>query len=151
MAGRAGGPVAAKAFWDSSALVPLCVKQPTTSRLLSFYRAYAVVMWWATPIEIFSGLARLLRMSSISTTEHAQGRRLATLLVDSASIIQPSDTLRKQAGLLVEQYDLRAGDGFQLAAALEWCGNVSQSRVFFTTDRRLGAVAVLTGFDVRQI
>jgi len=151
MAGRAGGPVTAKAFWDSSALIPLCVKQQSTLRLIPFYRAYAIVMWWATPVEIFSGLARLLRMKSISTAEHAHGRNLATLLVDSASIIQPSDTLRKQAGILVEQYDLRAGDAFQLAAALEWCGKISRSRVFFTTDRRLGEAALLSGFDVRQI
>jgi hypothetical protein len=58
------GPV--RAFWDSSALVPLCVGQSLTPGAVGLYRTYEVVVWWATPVEIASALARLLGMGASS-------------------------------------------------------------------------------------
>jgi predicted nucleic acid-binding protein len=52
---------------------------------------------------------------------------------------------------LVERYDLRAADSFQLAAALEWCEDAPQGRVFLTTDKKLRDAALLSGFDVKQM
>jgi hypothetical protein len=51
----------------------------------------------------------------------------------------------------VERYDLRAADSFQLAAALEWCENAPQGRVFLTTDQKLREAALLNGFDAKQM
>ena len=54
---------------------------------------------------------------------------------------------RGRAELLVQRYDLRASDALQLAAALEWCGDVPQGQAFLTFDRRLFQAALLNGFN----
>ncbi len=121
MAGRAGRPIGRHpAFWDTSALVPLCVRQSMTPTAVALYKLHSVVVWWATPVEIASALARLVRMMQIDPADCAKARKLANVLSDSWSVIQPSDALRAKALQLVDRYDLRAADSLQLAAALEW-------------------------------
>lgn len=139
------------AFWDSSALVPLCVRQSVTPRTIALYKTHDVAVWWSTPVEIASALARLLRMQELDSTEWTKARRLATRLADSWSVIQPSDAVRAGSIQLVERYDLRAADSFQLAAALEWCEDSPQGRVFLSTDQKLRESALLSGFDAKQI
>lgn len=152
MAGRAGKPVSrVPAFWDASALVALCVRQGMTLRAIALYKTYDAVVWWATPVEIASALARLMRMKQLDATDWAKARKLAKNLADSWSVIQPSDALRMTSIQLVERYDLRAADSFQLAAALEWCEYTPQSRVFLTADQRLRDAALLSGFDAMQM
>ncbi len=152
MAGRAGKPITrVPAFWDSSALVPLCVRQSITPKAVSLFQVHDVVVWWSTPVEIASALSRLLRMKQIDGSDCAKARKLARVIGDFWSVIQPSDALRSKAVQLVERYDLRAADSLQLAAALEWCEDVPQGRVFLTADERLRQAALLSGFDAAQI
>lgn len=139
------------AFWDTSALVPLCVRQSMTATTVALHKTYDVVVWWTVPVEIASALARLLRMKQINPADCAKARKLAGVLSDSWSVIQPSDALRAKALQLLERYDLRAADSLQLAAALEWCEGDPQGRVFLTADERLREAALLTGFDAKQI
>lgn len=152
MAGRAGNPVKRlSAFWDSSALVPLCVHQPITPHAIAFYRTYNMVVWLSTPVEISSALARLARMKQITADELAKARLLAQDLADSWSVIQPADDLRTKAAQLVETRELRAADSLQLAAALAWCEQVPQGRVLLTADQKLRDAALLSGFDAPQL
>jgi predicted nucleic acid-binding protein len=139
------------AFWDSSALVPLCVRQGITPRAIALYKIHDAAVWWAAPVEIASALARLVRMKQLDSDDWTKARKLAKRLADSWSVIQPSDALRAKSIQLVERYDLRAADSFQLAAALEWCENAPQGRVFLTTDQKLRAAALLSGFDAKQM
>jgi predicted nucleic acid-binding protein len=90
-------------------------------------------------------------MKQINPADCAKARKLAGVLSDSWSVIQPSDALRAKALQLLERYDLRAADSLQLAAALEWCEGDPQGRVFLTADERLREAALLTGFDAKQI
>jgi len=152
MAGRAGGAVKrVSAFWDASALVPLCVRQGITFRVIALYKSHEVVVWWATPVEIASAIARLARMRQLDSGDCAKSRKLAKSLADSWSVIQPSDALRTKAAQLVDRYDLRAADCLQLAAALEWCEDAPQGCVFLTADRKLREAALLSGLDTKQI
>ena len=131
MAGRTGKPVTrVPAFWDASALAPLCVRQGITPQAIALYKTHDAVVWWATPVEIASALARLLRMKQLDSRAWARSHKLAGTLADSWSVIQPSDALRATSTKLVDRYDLRAADSFQLAAALEWCEYAPQGRVF---------------------
>ena len=139
------------AFWDTGALVPLCVRQGITPQAIALYKLHDVVIWWATPVEIASGLARLARMKQLDPGDWTKARKLATRLADSWSVIQPADALRAKSAQLVDRYDLRAADCFQLAAALEWCEDAPQGHVFLTADRRLRDVALLSGFDVEPM
>ena len=135
------------AFWDASALIPLCVRQTLTPRARSLYNEYEVTVWWATPVEVASALARLLRTQQINAKELTAARRLADDLSDIWWMIQPSDLLRASALALVDQYDLRAADSLQLAAAIEWCEGQPHGRVFLTADQRLREGALLYGFE----
>ena len=152
MAGRTGKPVTrVPAFWDASALVPLCVRQGMTPRAVALYKTHDAVVWWATPVEIASALARLMRMKQLDSRDWAKASKLAKSLADSWSVIQPSDALRATSIKLVDRYDLRAADSFQLAAALEWCEYAPQGRVFLTADQKLRDAALLSGFDAKQM
>ena len=152
MARRAGRPVARTfAFWDASALVPLCVRQGITPRVASLYDSYQVVVWWATPVEVAGALARLVRTGEINSSDRANARQVAVALADEWLVIQPSDSLRARASQLVDRYDLRAGDALQLAAALEWCENDPQDKVFLAADKKLREAALLSGFDAKSI
>jgi predicted nucleic acid-binding protein len=149
---RGARPLArTSAFWDASALVPLCVIQSTTPSVVSLYKSYPAVVWWATPVEIASALARLLRTREISTSDCAKARQVAVALADEWSVIQPSNALRDHAMRLVDRYDLKAADAMQLAAALDWCENVPRGEIFLTADQRLREAAVLSGFDGKAI
>ena len=152
MAGRARKPVArVAAFWDSSALVPLCVRQSITPRAIELYNDYDAVVWWSTPVEIASALARLVRMKQLDAGDWATARKLAQNLADSWSSVQPSEALRTQAAELVDRYDLRASDSCQLAAALVWCEAAPEGRVFLTADQKLRHAALLVGFEARKM
>lgn len=139
------------AFWDTSALVPLCVRQSITPRAIALYKLYDAVVWWGTPVEITSALSRLVRMKQLESRDWTRARKLAGKLADSWSVIQPSDALRAKSAQLVERYDLRAADSFQLAAALEWCEDAPQGRVFLTANQKLRETALLGGFDAKQM
>jgi len=152
MARRASRPLTrASAFWDTSALIPLCVHQGLTPRAIALYKAYEVVVWWATPVEIASALARLVRMSQLDTGDWTQARRLASNLADTWSVVQPSNIIKAKAVQFVENYDVRAADALQLAAAMEWCEDTPQGRIFLAADQKLRDAAILSGFDATLI
>jgi predicted nucleic acid-binding protein len=152
MAGRAGRPITrAAAFWDASALIPLCVRQSLTARAVVFYKSYEVVIWWATPVEIASALARLLRMKQLNARDWEQSRRLAGDLANTWSVIQPADVVKARAMQFVQSYDLRAADALQLAAAMEWCEGEPGGRTFLAADVKLREAAALSGFDAKPI
>src|ERR1039457_5383911 len=105
MAERTGKPVMRiPAFWDSSALVPLCVRQGITPRAIALYKSYEAVVWWATPVEIASALARLVRMKQLDSGDWSKAHKLAERLADSWFVIQPLDAVRTRAAQLVERY-----------------------------------------------
>jgi hypothetical protein len=39
------------AFWDSSALVPLCIQENTSRQVRSHLRKFAPVVWWASLVH----------------------------------------------------------------------------------------------------
>jgi predicted nucleic acid-binding protein len=111
MARRTARPVKRpSAFWDTSALVPLCVRQDTTPRAIALYENFEAVVWWTTQVEIASALARLVRMKQLNSSDWADARKLANALADAWSVIQQSDAVRAKAMQLVDRYDLRAAD-----------------------------------------
>ncbi|HEY6292441.1 MAG TPA: PIN domain-containing protein [Terriglobia bacterium] len=139
------------AFWDTSALVPLCVRQAITPRAVALYKTHEVVVWWSTPVELASALARLGRTKQLDSRDWTKARKLVQRLADSWSVIKPSDALRARATRLLDRYDLRAADALQLAAALVWCEDAPQDRVFLTADRKLREAALFSGFDAQSI
>jgi predicted nucleic acid-binding protein len=136
------------AFWDSSALIPLCVQQTRTERAAALFEDHGVVVWWSTPIEIVSGLTRLLRMREIGAEEFRAGKQLAQIIAKTWLLIGPSEQIAHHAKGLLELHPLSAADATQLAAALEWCEGQPFGKVFLTFDQRLREAAGLAGFTL---
>jgi len=133
-------------FWDSSALVPLCLTQPMTEGARSFYdEDPEIVAWWGSPVDCASGFARLRRDGILRTEDEEAARSILALLQDAWYEVQPGDGLRQQALRLLRLHALRAADSLQLAAGLEWAG-VPPSGEFSAFDERLKAAARLEGF-----
>lgn len=133
-------------FWDSSALVPLCLDQPQTERARALYEQDSeLVVWWGSPIECASALARLRRDGILNLDDEELALSILAALQDAWYEIQPGDALRAQATRLLRLHSLRAADSLQLAAGLEWAG-VPPTGEFVTFDQRLAAAARREGF-----
>ncbi len=135
-------------FWDSSALVPLCLAQPETARSRELHRDDPeVTVWWGSHVECASAIARAQRSAALSSSD--AGRALETLaaVLGMSFEVTPADVVREQALRLLRIHALRAGDALQLAAAIEWSGS-PPSGEFVTFDERLGAAAEREGFGV---
>jgi predicted nucleic acid-binding protein len=136
-----------EAFWDASVLVPLCADQPPgTARARELLDSYAVGVWWGTSVEITSALMRLRRSGNLTESEYLRAKTELKRMADDWFIIEPSDRVKNLAAEMLEKYPLRAGDAFQLAAAMEWCEGQPTGQVFLTADRRLAEAAEQAGF-----
>ena len=135
------------AFWDTSAALPLCCSQIFTTQSRKWLRKYPkIVVWWGTPVEINSGLARLKRDGYLTEKETVKASRLWGKLKKTARIVSPVERVLELANDLPENYGLRALDSFQLAAALVWCQENPRRRPFITGDERLAKAAEKAGF-----
>lgn len=136
------------AFWDASALVPLCITQAPTPHAILLQRKYRIAVWWATHVEIASALAFSFRRQELTPNEFTHGKSQADGLARLWDVIVPSAKIALDARALLERYPLRAADALQLAAAMEWCEGQPNGNVFLTFDRRLREAAGLAGFTL---
>lgn len=136
-------------FWDASAVLPLCAHQRETGTLGRLAHKHGrLVVWWGTPVEVGSALSRLVRDGALTVGGRALAvARLAVLRRAWVEVL-PTERVRSLAEVLPEQYDLRAGDAFQLAAAAVWCRERPRNRSFVCYDRRLALAAERMGFQV---
>ena len=135
------------AFWDASALIPLCLESQSVPMVDRLFQETFIVVWWATPVEIRSALARLARMQQASTDEVAEARRLLQELKQDWLEIGSTTSLRSLAEDLPDRFGLRAGDSLQLAAAYTWAMQRPAGRPFISGDRRLLDAAEHLGFQ----
>ncbi len=135
-------------FWDASAIVPLILEQPASAKATAALREDPeLVVWWGTPIECSSAIARLHRDGHLSARGERDAHALLAALTKSWYEVQPGDAVRAQALRLLRVHPLRAADAQQLAAALEWAGTPAEGG-FVAFDERLRAAAGREGFDV---
>lgn len=136
-------------FWDSSALVPLLVRQTTSRKLRSLYRAdTAVVAWWGSRVECESAISRLERERHLTARVALSARRRLDLFAAAWQEVQPVDALRDRARRLLRVHDLRAADALQLAAALVAAEQHPSSLPLVCLDTNLTAAASREGFPV---
>jgi predicted nucleic acid-binding protein len=112
-------------------------------------RTYSpMVVWWGTPVEAVSAFARLVREDVMRVTGMHQARTRLEALRRTWVEILPTESLRSVAETLPIRLSLRAGDVFQLAAALIWCREQPKGRPFISFDHRLTQAAIQAGFEV---
>ena len=139
-------------FWDSSGIIPLLVREDSTDGVLELFRSDPeLIVWWATPVECISALARREREGSISSsaTDTALARFLA--LRGSWNEVDPGPLLRENAERFLRVHPLRAADALQLAAAFLAAESRPGTLEIVSLDERLSAAARLEGFRVAQI
>lgn len=139
------------AFWDTSALVRLCVRDQSSPRAKKLLRDANVVAWWATAVEGRGAFVRLQREGLLSDAAFQVSCERLSVLLSTAKEIAPSDNLRELALRQLERFPLRAGDALQLAAALVWCRERPRGRWFVCDDQRLAAAAKAAGFAVQNV
>jgi len=138
------------AFWDASAVVPLCCSQVATVQGRRLQRELKrMIVWWGTPLETRSAFARLVREGGLTEAERGGAIRLLGRLRLAWDEILPTEKLRALAEDLPDAHVLRAADAAQLAAALVWCGERPRKRPFVCFDERLRVAAHELGFSVR--
>jgi len=135
-------------FWDSSALVPLCLQEKNSPRARKLAKQSLPVVWWASAVEIHSTVARLHRSGDLNDAGKAAALARLAAIGRSWREILPSDRLRDAARNLLDAYPLRTADSLQLAAALIWCQQKPSRRRFLCADVRLCEAAAEAGFTV---
>jgi len=139
------------AFWDASAIVPLCVHEATSRQAHSQLRKFLPVVWWGSPIEVHSAIAQLHRLGKLKDAERQGALSRLDLLTRGWREILPGDHVRDLARRLLDAHELRAADSLQLAAALTWCQQRPAKRDFVCADQRLSKAAIEAGFSVLEL
>lgn len=136
-------------FWDTSAVVPLCINEPSSRAVRSILtRDSLMVVWWTTRTECVSALMRQTREGGLRNEDERQARQVLGQLVDTWVEIQPSEILRATTERLLAVHALRAADAFQLAAALHWCRRQTTNMEFVSFDSRLREAGHKEGFTL---
>ena len=136
-------------FWDTSAVVPLCVIEPGFGAVKSILtRDPSMVVWWATRTECVSAVMRQTREGSLRSEDERQARQVLGQLAEAWVEVQPSEILRSTAERLLAVHALRAADAFQLAAALQWCQRQTTNVGFVSFDTRLREAGYREGFNL---
>jgi predicted nucleic acid-binding protein len=138
------------AFWDTSAVVPLCCHQTASAEARRLARGYGrMVVWWCTRVEAYGALARLRREGALTANGFQQTVARLSVLSRAWLEVLPVESVRQRAEELLGRQIIRAADALQLAAALVWCQERPQPRVFVCFDERLAGAATQVGFEVR--
>ena len=136
-------------FWDTSAVLPLFIKEVSTERVRRWYdEDVKVVVWAVTRVEMRSGFARRIRSEPSKSETYKLARETALTTYETWLEVTQLQAVRQRAEQLVESYPLRAADAMQLAAALLAVESDEYRMDFVTLDRPLATAARKEGFRV---
>ena len=137
-------------FWDTSAIVPLLLPESPRDALLDLLlRDPVMLVWWGTPVECASAVARREREDALGVTDAGAAlERLRDLAATWQEII-PVEAIRTAALRLLRVHPLRAADSLQLAAAIIAAGHEPATLEFVSLDARLNEAASREGFSVQ--
>lgn len=136
-------------FWDTSALVPLIVREPTSSWAAENFAADGDrIVWGFTPVEISSALNRRRREQALTRAQFNAARQRAKSFIDSCDRVMAFELVAERALRVLDMHALRAADALQLAAALLASREQPNDVGFVTLDIRLAEAAEREGFPV---
>ena len=135
-------------FWDSSAVFPLLLDESGSSPVTTVYEEDPEqTVWCLTEVELTSALARRIREGMVRVDAARSRERLRTLTQRWQEIFA-LENVRSRALRLLEIHALRAADALQLAAALVFCDEQTESLPFVCLDDRLSEAARKERFPV---
>ena len=137
-------------FWDSSAIIPLCLKEKVSEVIESLMKDDVdIVVWWTTYIECLSALSRRQREGVLSSGDVGKARAILSVLAAAWSEVQPTEMVRVRAERLLSIHPLRAADALQLAAALVWAQETPRGLEFVCLDQNLRESSLKEGFSIQ--
>jgi predicted nucleic acid-binding protein len=136
-------------FWDTSALVPLIVDEPSTPVMHQLIAADPdAIVWFLSSVELLSVLGRIGRQTA-DLADLMPGVRLDAMeLFRHWAAVTHVEGVRRRAERLVGVHPLSAADALQIGAALLAAGDRPETLEFVTLDRVLARAAQLEGFRV---
>ena len=136
-------------FWDSSAILPLLVREAASDRVRHIVSEDEdMLVWWGTPVECTSAVARRERDETMNSETVALALERLRILVPSWTEVQPSERVRSTAQRALRVHALRAADALQLAAAIVVAGDDRATLEVVCLDQRLTLAARREGFQV---
>jgi len=137
-------------FWDSSAIIPLCLKERASEAVKGLMKDDEdIVVWWTTYIECLSALSRRQREGVLTSGDAEKARAVLSALAAAWSEIQPTEMVRLRAERLLSIHPLRAADALQLAAALVWAQETPRGLEFVCLDQNLRESSLKEGFSIQ--
>lgn len=134
-------------FWDSSAIIPLLLKEPSSSRMNELFKLdAAMVAWWGTRVECQSAIVRRERAGELDAEDSGRAIDALRTLAQSWAEVAPTERVREVAQRLVRVHDLRAAHAFQLAAAVVAAEGRNDLLPLVTLDERLAETAAREAF-----
>jgi uncharacterized protein len=139
-------------FWDSSALVPLLVGEPTSQSMRALlHNDRKVMASFITPIDVNSAIWRRLHNGELDAAEHAAAEQQFAALSNNWWEWSEFRRITDIALDLLRRHPLRAADAIQLASAIDVVKARRQppsSLRFVTLDGDLASAARAEGFPV---
>lgn len=136
-------------FWDSSAVVPLLLREPSSAAVRRVARDDSqLVVWRLTGAEVVSALWRRRRAGELDDAAGVAAEEGLALIERTWTCVDDLGHADRRARRLLALHDLRAADALQLAAALIACDEQPSLLPFVTLDHRLADAARREGFRV---
>ena len=136
-------------FWDTSALVPLFIREQASARVAGYLGDDdTVVVWTLARVEFLSAVARRRRSAPSARRALLGARRRFLDTWPSWNEVVAVEEVRRAAERLIEVHPLRAADALQLGAAIVAAEGDPAGLAFVTLDTNLADAAELEGFEV---
>ena len=136
-------------FWDSSAIVPLVVREVSSAACRHEQRVQPVfVVSRLAGAEIWHALARKRREGTLSAGDLRVSERALVTLASRWHVVECTEDVENEVFAVLERHPLRAADAWQLASARVFVDGMTRGRFFVTRDELLATAARADGFTV---
>jgi uncharacterized protein len=136
-------------YWDTSALVPLIVREDASDLVDEWLHADdGVCTWGLTRVELASAVERRTREGVLTAAQRVEALKLVSALSAAATEVLDLESVRVRATSILARHSLRTADAVQLGAALVVAEGGLPGLPFVSLDRRLADAAAREGFDV---
>jgi len=131
------------AYFDTSAIVPLLVREPTTDQCTRLWDdATRIVSARLAYPEACAALAQAVRMERLTSAQMSAATAELDALVEQIDVVEITADLAQRAGQLAQRHGLRGYDAVHLAAGVSIAdGDI----VFVTGDTDLADAAQTAG------
>jgi predicted nucleic acid-binding protein len=130
-------------FWDTSALVPLLVREATTPWVEGLLAEDGeMVVAWVAEVEAASALARRRREGALEDEAFALALKRLRRLKAAWHEVLPGEKVRREALRLLQAHPLRTLDALPLASLLVAAEGDPEALPLVTLDARLALEGV---------